>query len=139
MIDRIPSNEMHELVERNAPDMALGPQSRGQGSWVFLRMVSEDGTNFLQGFAGAETFKTQRGWCFRVCAIWVDPACRGIGFGKVLLDHVERAAQGEFEGEAAVASIAKLPTDSSAASALFSSAGYELTKKATQITASREW
>lgn len=61
-------------------------------SHVIISMVSEDGTNYLQGVAEAEIYDTSKGIVAFVDTIYVDINCRETNFGSVLVDQVVQKA-----------------------------------------------
>lgn len=55
---------------------------------TFIEMISEDGTNYLQGVAYAETYNTSKGLVIFIDNVYVDKNCKETNFGKVLVENL---------------------------------------------------
>lgn len=132
MIQKMSNDELKEMMEKNEIMMNEIPhhnQTRGHIDYVGIKMISEDGTNFLQGVAQMETYAIKKGICAKLSALWVAPECRNIGFGKVLAEHMEKEVIRhihEMDGDH-VASLVVLPSGSNYAERVMESIGYGVT------------
>ena len=128
MINKITKQELEYLVDSGPDDLnkqlALIPtrQMRRHVKDKILEMRSEDGTDFLQGVAYMEIYRTRRGLCGKIHLIWVAPECRSIGFGKCLLSNLEFEAN---KDEDLAVIISSVKNDNTVGAALFESCKYQ--------------
>lgn len=63
-------------------------ERKNHKDFFFLKMVSEDGNNTLQGIASAEVYETRNGNVATINTLWVNPECRGNKWGELLVFHL---------------------------------------------------
>lgn len=76
---------------------------RGHVGDCFISMISEDGTNYLQGVAAAEITRTAKGLVINVDNVYVDKMCVETDFGEVLVENLintcKKEAVNMFDGD----------------------------------------
>lgn len=88
MIKLINEEEIKEII-KTVGEQELPPYSRGHKDIVGVSMISEDGSNFLQGFAYVDLYEVKKGICGKILNVWVHPECRVLGYGNILLENLE--------------------------------------------------
>lgn len=83
-----------KLETRFKPEIT---ERRNHKDFVFLKMVSEDGNNTLQGIASAEIYETRSGNIATINTLWVRPECRGNSWGELLIFHLMNFVKEKFE------------------------------------------
>lgn len=96
MINRINETELYEISIRN--NVILPKHPDGFVERLGISMISEDGTSFLQGLAVSDLVETSNGPDTILQYIWTNPECRGIGFGRVLRENMDRYT-GDYLGK----------------------------------------
>lgn len=92
MIIKISGNEITSLTD--AVVLENG-NMRGHIDNITVKMISEDGTDFLQGLAYIELYKMKASTYAKIRTLWIAPECRNIGFGKALLENLEKIVNDE--------------------------------------------
>lgn len=117
MIIEMNENEYKELKDKVIGDELTLSQSMPKGNCVkYYKMVSEDGTEFLQGVGAMQMFENDK--C-KVLGVWVDSRCRNIGFGSALLENMEQYAKDIASGMGTILSKMHTRMDSDNSVALF--------------------
>lgn len=83
-----------KLETRFKPEITERKNHKG---FIFLKMVSEDGSNTLQGIASAEIYETRSGNIANINTLWVRPECRGNNWGELLILHLMNFIKDKFE------------------------------------------
>ena len=143
MVNRMTVDELEEMVHQQGERMKnlhLGAGTRGHLEDICIKMESEDGTKFLQGVGLMELYRTKRGVCGKIHAVWVAPECRCIGYETVLLDHLELEAKLYLDAmneslKVVIANIARTNVDQVKA---FEEAGYRVTESYRGFSAGKE-
>lgn len=139
MIKRIDLEGFKERMEGAELSVPIR-QIRNHMNWVGIEMISEDGTDFLQGFALMEIYRTKKGNCGKIHYIWVDPHCRNIGFGKALTDNMERVANEMLQengDDPLYIIITNVNGDADACCSMLKSCGYNVEESGGKITADK--
>ena len=92
MITEINMDELKTLCEAHGVPMSRALSTDSTGRYA-IKMVSEDGTNFLQGLACFELYGLSSGTWARILLAWVAPECRDVGFEMPLVTHAEMYAK----------------------------------------------
>lgn len=128
MIKEIEISKFNKLLKKNKIEINM-KETNNHKSWLPLEMRSEDGTNFLQGLSLMEIYETKKGICGKVNLIWINPKCRKIGFGKALLENIERYATDRAKSNGGLVAIisSSYGENMEAINATFKSCGYDVT------------